>query len=155
MRPVYALLLAIALAAPAAAQTARVDQFAWLAGCWSFETPDGRYEEQWSKPTGNNIIGTSRRVADGFTREFEFLRIVTSGGGGFDYIALPQGEGETRFNMLSMQGGKVIFENPAHDFPTRIIYEFVPPDALHARIEGNSDGRPLAQNFPMQRRSCP
>lgn len=137
------------------ADAVRVDQFKWLAGCWGFDIDNGRYEEIWSAPTGNNIVGFSRRIEDGFTREFEFMRIVTSGGGGFDYIAMPQGENETRFNSISAEGTRAVFENPDHDFPSRISYEFVPPDALNARIEGKSNGQALRLSFPMKRRPCP
>ncbi|SFF39799.1 hypothetical protein SAMN04488120_103205 [Fontimonas thermophila] len=136
------------------AEAARVDQFKWLAGCWGFDTDNGRYEEMWSAPTGNNIVGVSRRIADGFTREFEFMRIVTSGGG-FDYIALPQGENEVRFNSIVADGTRAVFENPDNAFPSRISYEFVPPDALNARIEGQSNGQTMRLNFPMKRRPCP
>lgn len=150
-----ALVAALLAGTAAHADAVRVDEFKWLAGCWGFDTENGRYEEIWSAPTGNNIVGVSRRIEDGFTREFEFMRIVTSGGGGFDYVALPQGENETRFNSLSFGGNKVVFDNPDHDFPSRITYEFVPPDALNARIEGKSNGRPMGLNFPMKRRPCP
>lgn len=154
MRRILAV-LAAAAAMSASAQTARVDQFAWLAGCWGFDTPTGRYEEVWTQPTGNNITGISRRVEDGFTKEYEYMRIVTSGGGGFDFIAQPQGGAPTAFALLSLQGTKVIFENPMHDFPKKIIYEFVPPHALNARIEGLSGGRPMGMNYPMKRKPCP
>ncbi len=150
------LTLALLLSAgPATAEIARVDQFAWLTGCWGFDTGSGRYEEMWSAPTGNNIIGVSRRVEDGFTREFEYMRIVTTGGGGFDYIALPGGENPTRFSSVSVSGTTAVFENPDNAFPRRISYEFVAPDALRARIEGTANGRPAGLSFPMKRQPCP
>ncbi len=142
-------------AGSAQAQVARVDQFAWLAGCWGFDTENGRYEEVWSAPTGNSMLGYSRRIENGYTREFEFLRIVTSGGGGFDYIAAPKGENPTRFNSVSFAGEKAVFENPDNDFPQRITYEKLGPDAVTARIEGPSQGHTMTMKFPMKRRSCP
>jgi hypothetical protein len=152
---------ACALALMATATTAvaddaaRVDRFAWMSGCWGFDTDGGRYEENWTTPSGNNMLGVSRRIENGFTREFEFLRIVTSGGGGFDYIAMPKGESETRFNTASITDHSVVFDNPSHDFPNRIVYEYTAPDRLDARIEGTSNGQPMALRFPMRRRTCP
>jgi hypothetical protein len=154
MRSIGLLILTL-LAGGAHADAARVSQFQWLTGCWGFDTPDGRYEETWTAPTGNNMLGVSRRILDGFTREFEYMRIVTSGGGGFDFIAMPQGENATSFNSVSLAGTRVVFENPDHDFPSRVIYEFAPPDALNARIEGTSNGRPMGINFPLKRQACP
>ncbi|HUP90871.1 MAG TPA: DUF6265 family protein [Solimonas sp.] len=155
MRKLGLLLAGALLASSAGAQTARVDQFAWLAGCWGFDTPDGRYEEQWTTPTGNSMLGVSRRVADGFTKEFEFMRIVTSGGGGFDFTAQPNDGPVGRFNMLTLTGTKVVFERPENEFPKKVIYEFVPPASLNARIEGVSGGHPMGLNFPMKKKACP
>ncbi|MGB0221414.1 MAG: DUF6265 family protein [Sinimarinibacterium flocculans] len=149
------LLAAGLLPSIALAQSARVDQFRWLAGCWAFDTPDGRYEEIWTPPTGNSMLGVSRRIVDGFTREFEYMRIVTSGGGGFDFIALPQGENATRFNSVSFTDNSVVFENPDNDFPNRVTYTLAPPDGVDARIEGRSNGQPMGINFPLKRTSCP
>lgn len=148
-------LIGLMLAAPVYADAVRVDQFKWMSGCWGFETPDGRYEEIWTTPTGNSMLGLSRRIANGYTREYESMRIVTSGGGGFDFIAKPKDQDETSFNALSFAGTKVVFENTAHDFPQKITYEFVAPDQLNARIEGPSKGNTMALNFPMKRQPCP
>ncbi len=151
------LLAAVLLAFGGAAQAdaLRVDQSHWLTGCWGFDTPDGRYEEVWTAPTGNNMLGLSRRIVDGFTREFEYMRIVTSGGGGFDFTAMPQGENATRFNSVSFTATKVVFENPDNDFPSRVTYESVAPDAVNARIEGTSNGQAMGINFPLKRIPCP
>ncbi|MGH8854313.1 MAG: hypothetical protein ACREWI_08545 [Telluria sp.] len=43
-----------------------------------------------------------------------------------------------------------MFENPAHDFPQRIIYRRVGDTGLHARIEGKGKGI----DFPMRRTAC-
>ena len=145
----------VLMSIPVHADAPRVDQFHWLAGCWGFDTPDGRYEEIWSAPTGNNMLGMSRRIVDGFTREFEYMRIVTSGGGGFDFTAMPQGESATRFNSVSFTATKVVFENLDHDFPSRVIYESAAPDAVNARIEGTSNGQAMGINFPLKRTPCP
>lgn len=154
MRSAAAALGLALVATTAGAQTARVEQFAWLAGCWGFDTPDGRYEEHWMSPTGNSMLGMSRRVGDGYTKEYEYLRIVTSGGGGFDYIARPKDGEETRFLIDSLVGTRAVFENLQHDFPQRIIYEFIPPDQLKARIEGKQNGKPMGMNFPMKKKAC-
>jgi hypothetical protein len=39
------------------------------------------------------------------------------------------------FALKSSEGGRFVFENLAHDFPNRVIYERR-GDALHGRIEG-------------------
>jgi hypothetical protein len=154
MRPV--LLLCLCFALPAfAADAPRVTQLKWLSGCWGFDTPDGVYEEFWTTPTGNSMLGVSRRVGEGYTREFDMMRIVTSGGEGFDYVSTPNGGAESRFNSVSIAASKLVFENPDQAFPRRISYEVVAPNALTMRLEGSNEGRQTGLSFPMKRKPCP
>lgn len=146
---------AIAAFTAQSADIARVSQLQWLSGCWGYSSGGSSYEEIWLPPTQNSMLGLSRRVSeDGYTRSFEFLRIVTSGGGGFDYVAQPGGNPPTRFTALDIKPNRIVFDNPLHDFPKKIIYEFRAPDQLHARIEGLEKGQPASLNFPMQRKPC-
>ena len=48
----------------------------------------------------------------------------------------------------------VVFENPQHDFPQRIIYRLEKDGSLLARIEGVNQGREKGINFPMKRAKC-
>ncbi|HEY0915098.1 MAG TPA: DUF6265 family protein [Solimonas sp.] len=151
-----ALLATPALAAkPAADEALRVTQFKWLSGCWGFDTADGVYEEQWTTPTGNSMQGLSRRIGEGYTREYDFMRLVTSGGGGFDFVSQQYGGDESRYNSSSVAANRVVFENPERPFPRKISYEYAAPDKLTMRLEGTSDGRPMGLSFPMKRKSCP
>ena len=150
---------ALAAAMPAWADDgpARVTQLQWMAGCWGFSGGGSSYEEVWLAPTGNSMLGLSRRISeDNYTREFEYLRVTTSGGGGFDYVAQPGGQAATKFNMSELKGTRAVFENPDHDFPKKITYEYRAPDQLTARLEGKdtSSGQPLMVNFPMKRKGC-
>ena len=56
--------------------------------------------------------------------------------------------------MLSLTEYEVVFENPDHDFPQRIIYRLGDNGALLGRIEGNSEGQEVAVDFPMTRTKC-
>lgn len=47
----------------------------------------------------------------------------------------------------------VVFENPAHDFPQRLIYRSVSSDSLHARIEGTIGGQQRSQLYAYRRLS--
>lgn len=142
------------LSGAAAADAPRATDFKWLSGCWGYERGDGAYKEHWLPATGNVILGVSQRVADGFGKEFEFLRLVTTGSG-FDYIRQPQGEAEIRYGMTQVKGTEVHFESlGSSEFPTKISYEFTAPDTLTEKLEGNTRGKPVAITFPMRRIAC-
>ena len=70
--------LATILVAPivALAQSARVEQVAWLAGCWEMIAQQRVVQEQWTKPAGQTMLGVGRTVRDGKTIEHEFVVII-------------------------------------------------------------------------------
>ena len=126
--------------------------FNWLAGCWA-GTGKTNYEEQWMAPAGGIMLGMSRTVREGTAAGFEFLRIVHDGGK-FFYIAKPSDQSEARFELVKSGALEMVFENPKHDFPQRIVYRLQPDGTLLARVEGKLNGKDHAVDFPMKRTQC-
>jgi len=132
-----------------------VANLAWLSGCWEGNYANGRtVSEQWMKPLGNVMMGMSRTVKDGKTIAFENVRLEQADDGSINYIANPSGQQEAQFRLVELAGTKVVFENPEHDYPQRIIYELVNRDSLSARIEGMIDGKIKESGFPYRRVRC-
>jgi hypothetical protein len=108
-------------------------------------------EEIWLAPKGGMLLGLHRDVVPGQRAFFEFLRIVESGDG-IVYEASPGGRPATAFTLTSLDGERAVFENPAHDFPQRIIY-MRQGDDLRARVEGMQNGRARSEEWAWRRRS--
>lgn len=140
------LILAAALAGP----PATIDQMAWLKGCWVQAKPKSAVEELWMAPGGGVMLGLGRTVRDGKLREYEFVRIVEIDGS-LAYVAEPSGQAKATFPLKSLTAGEAVFEDPAHDFPQRVIYRRVGPDAVTGRIEGQIGGQTKAVDFPYKR----
>lgn len=51
-----------------------------------------------------------------------------------------QNQGRVSFKLLSGQEKKFVFENKEHDYPQRVVYQFITKDSLHAWIEGTENG---------------
>ena len=138
--PMTSLVLAFAVWG---AQTPKpsLDDLAWMAGCWEL-TRDGRHViEQWMPAEGGTMLGMSRAVANGKTVEYEFL-LIRPGPNGLDYVAKPSGQAEGTFTAGRVSATAVVFENPAHDFPTTISVQ-----ARWRRVDrrcGGTDERPDA-----------
>ena len=144
----------LALVVSGSLQTAKpsADDVGWLAGCWGF-TRNGRHVvEHWMPPEGGTLIGVSRTVANGQTREYEFL-LIRSGAGGLEYVAKPSGQPEATFTATRVTATEVVFENPAHDFPKKIQYTRN-GDALTAAIEGPMNGQTRRIEFPYTKAEC-
>ncbi len=132
-----------------------IDSLNWLSGCWEQnDAAKKRFgSEQWMKPAGQSMLGMSRTVKNGKVSGFEFLRIVEDDSG-IHYISRPsQNKEETSFKLIKSGANKVVFENPAHDFPQRIIYRLEKTN-LFARIEGKNNGKLTAIDFPMIKAKC-
>lgn len=90
---------------------------------------------------------------DGKTVDFEFLRLIEDSGSVF-YVAKPTAnKEETRFKLVKATANEIVFENPAHDFPQRIMYR-IDGTKLVARIEGTRDGKTRGIEFPYSRAKC-
>ncbi len=132
-----------------------VESLSWISGCWEQnDAVKKRFgSEQWMKPSGGSMIGMSRTVRNGKTVAFEFLRIMQDDTG-INYISKPsQNKEETAFKLIKSSPNEVTFENPAHDFPQRIIYR-LDGGNLFARIEGNNNGKAMGIDFPMTKVNC-
>ena len=139
---------------PVATMSATIDDLAWLTGCWAAANQEAGSGEQWMSPAGGTMLGVNRSVRDGKTVAFEFIRIVEQDDGGLEFIASPSGQNTTSFTMSSLTDRDVIFENPDHDFPQRIIYRLMSDEDLLGRIEGTIDGTARAVDFPMKKIDC-
>lgn len=134
----------------------KIEDLAFMAGCWELNVPQRNMTiaEQWMKPFGGTLIGMGRTVVGEKTVSYETLRIV-SGDAGIDYIAKPSSnKDETTFKLVKATAAEIVFENPAHDFPQRIIYKKGDADSLFARIEGTRNGKLSGMDIPMKRTKC-
>lgn len=139
------------------AQTAKASlgDLSWLAGCWEMNVAEKNLliNEQWMRPAGGMMIGSGRTVKAGKAIDFEFVRIVEEADGIY-YVAKPrENTEETRFKQIKNLAGEIVFENPTHDFPQRVLYKR-DGDKLTARIEGTKDGKTRGIDFPYVRVKC-
>ena len=131
-----------------AAQTTKpaIGDLAWMAGSWTGESRGIQMEEHWTAPKGNSMVGIHRDTGKGRTLLFEFLRIEQQGDQ-IVYLSMPNGRSPaTPFPLKEVSGTRVVFENPSHDFPQRIIY-WKDGNDLRARIEGTQNGKPAGEEW--------
>src|ERR1043165_6184573 len=127
---------ALALQAPAQGQP----DLDWLAGYWL--SCDARMEvaELWTTRRGGVMLGggiTYGSQAFGW----EQVRIETTPDGAtLQYVARPRGAtSDTAFRLARGGPNEAVFENPAHDYPQRIVYRR-DGAALIARTEDMAGG---------------
>lgn len=121
----------------------------WLAGCHTFTTPRGAIiQESWTSSEGGLMLGVNRTIRNGKAVAFEFLRIEPD----LTYVAMPNGKSETRFPLASKSDTEIVFANPEHDFPKRIVYRKT-AEGVTARVDAG-EGSTKAQEFHFKSVPC-
>jgi hypothetical protein len=126
----------------------------WIEGRWCGGDATTRVEETWLPDHGDMHFGVNRTVKDGTVVAFEFLRIAVVDGTA-NYLAQPGGGPPTAFARTDGGEHWVRFENPQHDFPTRIEYRR-DGESLTAQIGGpGRDGEEQTMAFEFRRCADP
>ena len=121
---------------------------AMLEGTWREVQGSAVIDEVWTNNKGNVIVGVSRTV-DGLSNGFEFMRIENRKEGVI-FIAQPGGENGAGFLLTAHDANRLVFSNPAHDFPQRIEYRRTGVDTLEATV-GMFDGKGKKLTFKYAR----
>ncbi len=142
-------------AAPVSAQSAApgLPGLAFMSGCWQGKTASGStIEEHYTTPSSNLILGTTRYLRDGATRNFEFT-MINADSSGSRVTPHPGGRASVSFRESGRTQTSVVWDNASHDFPQRIRYERVGQDSLVATISLIDGSR--ATGYRMGKVGCP
>ena len=153
MRHLVVLTLALMIGFSPMVEAATVKELAWLAGCWASVGAEAGSGEQWMEPAGGTLLGVNRSVKGSKTVAHEFMQIREMESGEIEFISNPSGQSEAAFSLVGLSESEVVFENPDHDFPQRIIYR-LKGDNLKGRIEGKVKGELRVVDFPLRRVDC-
>lgn len=113
----------------------------WLLGTWKSTQAGGESYEYWKQAGEDRFLGGGFALAGKDTTFLEKLSMIATDSGLFYIADVAHNATPVYFKMISQDTMVTIFENPAHDFPTRIIYRKLTADSLHARIEGLRKGK--------------
>lgn len=128
-----------------------IKQLGWLAGDWQTAPNASQVDEHWTAPSGGAMLGMSRTVTGDSMVAFEYLRIVERADGVF-YVAHPNARTPgTDFRLTSLTPTRVVFENPQHDFPKRIIYEKKGENGLSAVVDAGEGSRAETYDYVRMR----
>jgi hypothetical protein len=136
-----------------AQESTSIDDVDWIVGCWKSTNSKYDAREQWMPPNGKMMVGMSHTVSEGKTIGYEYIRIEESDGK-LVYIANPSGQEEASFYQAEITDKKMVFVNPDHDFPQRIIYYLLNDGSIHARVESEKDGKLKGFDIFMERVDC-
>jgi len=94
----------------------------WMSGDWVRQEGPSWTEEHWSRPRAGLMLGTGRSGRGDRIQSFEYMRIGRDRASRLTFWGSPGGAPAVAFPAVETGPARVTFENPAHDFPTRIAY---------------------------------
>ena len=131
----------------------KIGQARWLAGVWTFESNGKQTYEMWQQLNDSTYTGKSYSLVDGDTTTYEDVRLLERDGEiAYIPIVVDQNAGKpVTFKLTFINPGKLVFENPSHDFPQIISYEKISNDSLLAQISGTVKEEQRVRIYSMQR----
>jgi hypothetical protein len=132
----------------------KIDLTHWLIGSWHSQSKDAMNYEIWKVDNDSTLSGRSYSINNnGDTVSSEFIKLVQRSG---DLAYIPTVPGQNsgmpiEFRLTFINRNKMTFENPDHDFPQMITYEYLSTDSLIAEISGPVNGERRSIQFPMRR----
>jgi hypothetical protein len=122
-------------------------------GSWRMKTAKGVTGERWKKVSNDELQNQAFKINGKDTMLLERVQLVKKGNDVY-YISMVQNQNDGKsvpFKLTESANNQFIFSNPAHDFPQRIVYQFVTQDSIHAWIDGQYNGKFIKQDFYYKR----
>jgi len=137
-------------------QNALLEKMRWLLGVWHRESNRSVTEETWRKLSDRTYEGESVRIskASGDTVFTESLLLVEMQGELFYLPKVAENPYPVPFKLVAFEGNRVVFENPEHDFPQRIIYAFQDADSLTVTVKGAMTDENRSIHFHFRRKDA-
>ena len=131
-----------------------LDTAKWFIGTWQNETLDGLFTEQWNQKNDSVYSAISTVVVNHKdTVFFESILLEQKNNELFYTVSVKDQnkEAPVSFKLTSLSPNQLVFENPTHDFPTRITYLKISENSIAASISGLIDGKEKIEQFPMKK----
>lgn len=138
------ILLCLAFAQAGKQSRTVFDQLYILEGKWAMKTKKGFILEEWTKIDKGYLQSRGYSIRDNDTIINERVALRNTPEGIF-YISTVEGQNNKQpvsFRLTSSNNKTFVFENPQHDFPKRISYQFINKDSLYAWID---DGKEIPE----------
>lgn len=118
----------------------------WMTGFWKLQGADGNWAEEWWTTARAGVMLGAGRSGKGDTLEWWEQTRIEAAGGKLSFCALPKGQKGACFAATKVAANEIVFENPGHDFPTRVAYRRE-GNALLAEVSGPNGANPQRWSF--------
>lgn len=131
-----------------------IEKLGWLTGEWVRLSSVDFSSEKWEKKNDSTFYGVGITIEGKDTVAFETMTIEQKNNKLY-YIPVVKDQNSGKaveFTLTSSSLNEWIFENPKHDFPTKILYKKINNDSLYAEISAVREGKEVKVPFPFARK---
>jgi hypothetical protein len=131
-----------------------IRDLAWLEGTWQGKVGERDFEARYSGADGGQVLSASKYTKEGVAAGFEFERFEELDGT-LVLTPFPEGKSSVTFKLgeLEPRSRRAVFENLAHDFPTRLSYQRVADNKLTILVSGpGEDGKEQVLTYSLTRK---
>ena len=131
----------------------KIHELDWLIGTWENSTKEGNLSENWTKINDSTFNGQTYFIRGNDTLHNETF-VVKQNDAEIFYIPTIKGENDDKpvtFKLTQSTEKQFTFENPTHDYPTKIVYSQINIDSIVVEISGVVDGVFSAEKYPMKK----
>ncbi|TYA55154.1 DUF6265 family protein [Formosa maritima] len=132
----------------------RIEDLQWLIGNWTNISEESQSYENWSKLNDSTLFSHSFTLVENDTVFAEHV-LVQQNKDEVLFTVTAYNQNDNRpviFKMLPTDNKVYTFENPDHDFPTKISYSNPVKDSIFAWIEGTIKGENRKVDFKFKRK---
>lgn len=123
----------------------------WVIGEWKNNDKNGHFTEKWEVASDSTFMGESYILSQNDTVFFENMVLEQREDSLFYNVSLKKQNEVTSFYLTKADEKQLVFENPKHDYPTKITYTLVTKDSIIAEISGLLKGKITQEKFPMKK----
>lgn len=125
----------------------------WLLGKWENKSDEGNLLEIWRKVNDSLFVGESYFIKGKDTLHSEKIELKQKGEELF-YIATVKGQNNDKpvtFKHNIEIAKQLVFENPQHDYPKKIVYKPFAKDHLLIEISGIQQDKTSSARYSMKK----
>ncbi len=143
-----------------AASYKKLNQVLWLLGIWQdspkIKNPaevERTFTEIWRKADDSTWNGESFVISHKDTVFYESIKLQERDAHLYYIVSVKDQnkEAPVSFKLISLDSMQLVFENPTHDFPSKITYTKIGSDSLYAEISGMAKGQERKVGFPFKK----
>ncbi|POS01310.1 hypothetical protein Q361_11121 [Flavobacterium croceum DSM 17960] len=130
-----------------------VEKANWFLGSWENKSDMGDFYEKWQRVNDSLYQAESFILVKKDTVFYEQVRLKQKKDSLYMIVSVRNQNKEKPvvFYLTQNSENQLTFENPKHDFPTKIVYKKATTDSIVASIEGKQNGKKVQEYFPMKK----